>query len=76
MMNRLAFEAADRHLKDICDNQNTFGGKLVLLGEDFRQMLHLITHGSCESIVAAMIHRAVFWDECCILHLRTNMRLQ
>ena len=76
MMNRLASEAVDRHLQDICDNQNAFGEKPVLLGGDFRQILPVITHGSRESIVAAMIHRAVFWDECCILHLRTNMRLQ
>jgi len=36
MMNRLAFEVVDLHLKDICDNQNTFGGKLVFLGGHFR----------------------------------------
>jgi len=36
MMNRLAFEVVDRHLKDICDNQNAFSGKLVFLGGDFR----------------------------------------
>jgi len=76
MMNRLAFEAIDRHLKDICDNQNAFGGKLVLLKGDFRQILPVITHGSRESIVAAPIHRASFWNECSILHLRINMRLQ
>jgi len=33
MMNRLAFEAVDRHHKDICDSQNAFDRKLVLLGE-------------------------------------------
>jgi len=60
MMNRLAFEAVHRHLQDICDNQDAFGGKLVLLGGDFRQILPVITHGSLESIVAATIHRATF----------------
>ena len=30
MMNRLVFEAVDRHLKDICNNQNALRGKLVL----------------------------------------------
>jgi len=45
MMNRLAFEAVDHHLKDIYDNQNAFGRKLVLLGADFRQILLVITHG-------------------------------
>ena len=76
MMNRLAFEAVHRHLQDICDNQNAFGGKLVLFGGDFRQILPVITHGSRESIVAATIHRAIFWNDCSVLHLRINMRLQ
>ena len=26
MMNRFAFEVVNRHLKDICDNENDFGG--------------------------------------------------
>ena len=56
MMNRLTFEAVDCHLRDICDNQNAFDGKRVLLGEDFRQILPVIPHGSRESIVAATIH--------------------
>ena len=33
MMNRLAFEAVNRHLKDICDNENAFEGKLIVSGE-------------------------------------------
>jgi len=36
MINWLAFEAFNRHLKDICDNDNAFGGKLFILGGDFR----------------------------------------
>jgi len=76
MMNRLAFEAVNRHLKDICDNENGFGGKLVVLGGDFRQMLPVVVHGSRESIVAATVHRASFWNDCRVMHLRINMRLQ
>jgi len=34
MMNHLAFEAVNHHLKNICDNKNYFGGKLVILTED------------------------------------------
>ena len=36
----------------------------------------MITHGSRESIVAATIHRATFWNECSILYLHINIRLQ
>jgi len=56
MLNRSAFEAIDHRLKDRCDNQNAFGGKLVLLRGDFRQILPIITHKSHKSIVAAMLH--------------------
>jgi len=76
MINRLAFKVVHRPLQDICNNQNPFGGKLVLLGGDFRQMLPVITHRSRESIVPATIHRATFWNECNVLHLCINMRLQ
>jgi len=76
MTNHLAFEAVDRHLRDVCDNQNAFGGKLVHLGGDFKQILPVIAHGSRESIVVAKIHRAIFWNECSIFHLRINMKLQ
>ena len=34
-MNHLAFEAIHLHLQDICDNQNAFDEKLVLLGGGF-----------------------------------------
>jgi len=49
---------------------------LVLLGGDFRQILPVIAHGNRESIVAAMIYRATFWNECSILHLLISVRLQ
>jgi len=56
MMNRLVFEAVNRYLKDICDNENAFGGKLVMFGEDFRQILLVVTHSSRKSIVATIVH--------------------
>jgi len=76
MMHRLAFEAVNRHLKDICDNENAFRVKLVVLGGDLRQILPVVTHGSRESIVATTVHRAFFWNDCCVMHLSINMRLQ
>jgi len=60
MMNRLAFELVNRHLKDICDNENSFGGKLAVLGRDFRQMLLVVTCGNRESTVDAIVYRASF----------------
>jgi len=76
MMNGLAFEAINRHLKDICDNENAFGGKLVVLEGDFRQILPVVAHGSCESVVAATVKQASFWNDCRVMHLCINMRLR
>jgi len=76
MMNWLAFEAVNCLLKDICDNANAFGGKLVVLEGDFRKILPVVTHGGRESIVAATVHRASFWNDCRVMHLRINMKLR
>jgi len=48
MMNRMCFEAFDRTLRDIMrivnegNNQKSFGGKVVVLGGDFRQILPIV----------------------------------
>jgi len=42
MMNRLAFEAVNCHLKDICNNENAFEGQLVVLGGDFKQIIFVV----------------------------------
>jgi len=76
MMNRLTFEAVNRHLKDICDNENAFGDKLVVLGGDFRQILLVVAHSSRESFVAATAHRESSWNDCRVMHLCINMRLR
>jgi len=76
MMNWLAFEAVNYHLKDICDNENAFRGKLVVLGGDFRQILPVVAHDSRESIITATVHQASFWNDCRVLHLHINMRLR
>ncbi len=51
MMHRRAFEVVDRTLRDLMqldDTQATekiFGGKTMVLGGDFRQILHVVPKG-------------------------------
>ena len=63
MTHRFAFEAVDRTLRDILSkddlqaSEKIFGGKTVLLGGDFRQILPVIAGGSRQDTVLATINR-------------------
>jgi ATP-dependent DNA helicase PIF1 len=39
MMSKIDLERIDRTLQDIMNNDNPFGGKIILLSGDFRQIL-------------------------------------
>ncbi|KAI3507904.1 hypothetical protein L1887_22900 [Cichorium endivia] len=81
MIHKHAFEALDRTLRDIltCDNVNNsnliFGGKVVVFGGDFRQILPVIANGSRHDIVNASLSSSYIWDACKVLKLTKNMRL-
>uniref|UniRef100_A0A6N2LTF1 ATP-dependent DNA helicase n=1 Tax=Salix viminalis TaxID=40686 RepID=A0A6N2LTF1_SALVM len=61
MINRCCFEALDRSMRDVlseCENYNKdlpFGGKTILLGGDFRQILPVIPDGTKEQIINASL---------------------
>ncbi|XP_056697484.1 uncharacterized protein [Spinacia oleracea] len=77
-----AFEALDRTLRDIMGDKNCesssklFGGKVVLLGGDFRQVLPIIPKGGRQDIVQASINRSYIWNECNVFILKQSMRVR
>ncbi|RZB91533.1 ATP-dependent DNA helicase pif1 [Glycine soja] len=75
MCHRFAFEALDKSLKDIMPNNLPFGGKIVVFGGDFRQILPIVPKGNRSDIVHATINASYIWDHCQILKLTKNMRL-
>jgi len=81
MMNRMCFEAFDRTLRDImrnvddANNDKPFGGKAVVLGGDFRQILSVIKKGSRFNIIKSAINYSKLWNCCKVLKLSKNMRL-
>ncbi|XP_054818196.1 uncharacterized protein LOC129317801 [Prosopis cineraria] len=81
MAHKFCFEAPDKCLKDILKFSNLLatnlpsGGKVVVLGEDFRQILPVIPGGSSKKIVFATINSSYTWDNCQFLTLIRNMRL-
>jgi hypothetical protein len=82
MTHRHCFEALDRTLRDILAEDEPanaiipFGGKLVVLGGDFCQILRVVHKGSRSTIVNASITSSKLWPHVSVLKLRTNMRLQ
>ncbi|XP_010480490.1 PREDICTED: uncharacterized protein LOC104759239 [Camelina sativa] len=82
MTHRFAFEAVDRSMRDLLAEDDPkamhklFGGKTVLLGGDFRQILPVITGGSRQDTVLATINRSYLWDSCNFYSLTQNMRLK
>jgi hypothetical protein len=70
----LALKAVDRLLKEIMKCTKPFGGKVLLLGGDFRQTLPVVPHGSRSAIVEASLKFNVMWHKFKILHLNNNVR--
>jgi hypothetical protein len=81
MMHRRAFEAVDRTLRDLMQlddahvTDKIFGGKTVVLGGDFRQILLVVPKGGQEDIVSASLPRSHLWQHVTILCLHINMRV-
>jgi len=76
MAHKFCFEALDRTLRDILSNDQIFGGKVIVFGGDFRQILPLIPRGNRSDIFHASINSSYIWDSCEVLTLTKNMRLQ
>ena len=52
-----------------------FDGKVIVLGEDFRQILPVVINGSRYDIVKATLNYAKLWKHSKVLKLIENMRL-
>ncbi|XP_013622638.1 PREDICTED: uncharacterized protein LOC106328691 [Brassica oleracea var. oleracea] len=81
MTDRHAFEALDKSLRDILSLHDPkartllFGGKTVLLGGDFRQILPVIPQGTRADIVSASISHSYLWESCHKFTLQKNICL-
>ena len=77
MMNKHCFEALDRSLSDIVGKhrKKPFGGKIVVFGGDFRQVLPVINGAGRAEIVLAALNSSYPWEYCKVLKLTKNMRL-
>jgi hypothetical protein len=82
MTHRRCFEALDRTMRDLLSEHNpanamlSFGGKPIVLGGDFRQILPVVRKGSRSAVVGASITNSKLWQHVTLLKLHTNMRLR
>ncbi|XP_071740512.1 uncharacterized protein [Rutidosis leptorrhynchoides] len=76
MNDKRCFEALDRTLQDISNNENAvFGGKSIILGGDFQQTLPVVKNASRSQILAASIVNSYLWPSFKVFRLIENMRL-
>lgn len=76
MVHKHAFEALDRTFKDMMSNPiKIFGGKTIVLGGYFRQILPTTPEGTRKMTVDASINRSKLWRYFRIFSLGENMRI-
>ncbi|XP_018400734.1 PREDICTED: ATP-dependent DNA helicase pif1-like, partial [Cyphomyrmex costatus] len=75
MAPRYALEIIGRTLRDIMNNNLPFGGKIIILGGDFRQLLPIKLHGTRSEIVNLSIKFSYVWKYFTSFSLSKNMRV-
>ncbi|XP_016566994.2 uncharacterized protein LOC107865177 [Capsicum annuum] len=67
-------EALDLLLKDLMDTKMLFGEKVVVLGGDFRETLHVVRNEKKEDFISQTLLYSQIWNQLEKLHLSENMR--
>ncbi|XP_076937964.1 uncharacterized protein LOC143605899 [Bidens hawaiensis] len=74
MAKRQAIEAVDRTLQEIIGVRLPFGGKIMVMGGDFRQMFPVINRGTRAQIVDSSLRMSLIWSLTKKMRLTINMR--
>nr|GEY82872.1 hypothetical protein [Tanacetum cinerariifolium] len=74
MAKRQAVEAVDRTMQDITGVRLPFGGKIMVLGGDFRQVLLVVKRGTRAQIVDSNLKMSPLWAGIIKMRLTINMR--
>ncbi|CAF2670294.1 unnamed protein product [Rotaria sp. Silwood2] len=69
-----ALNAVDILLRDIMNIDALFGGKIMMLGGDFRQVLPVIRFSNRADLIAASLKSSNLWPYFKVMHLHQNMR--
>ncbi|TVU06803.1 hypothetical protein EJB05_46838, partial [Eragrostis curvula] len=74
MTKRQSIECLDRSLQDIMGCDEPFGGKIMVFGGDFRQVLPVVPRGTRAQITNATLQRSYIWEWIRKVRLTQNMR--
>eukprot|EP00267_Zea_mays_P053373 XP_020406492.1 uncharacterized protein LOC109945102 [Zea mays] len=75
MTKRQAVEALDNSMRDVMGRPGLpFGGKTIVFGGDFRQVLPVVRKGSRAQVVASSLRMSYLWESMSHLKLVSNMR--
>jgi hypothetical protein len=75
MQHKFAVEAVNRSLQDLRDNQQPFGGVLVIFGGDFCQTLPVVRGGTLANQGNACVLSSFIWRNIRVFSLFDNLRL-
>ncbi|XP_047141082.2 uncharacterized protein LOC124816096 [Hydra vulgaris] len=76
MIPKYALSAIDKLLQDICNNNFPFGGKVVVMGGDFRQILPVVKRGRPAEVIESCLKCSEHWQYVQRFSLTLNMRVQ
>lgn len=74
MANRQTIETVDRSFRDILDVNEPFGGKVIVFGGDFRQVLPVVPKSTRAQTINASLVRSYLWHHMERIKLTRNMR--
>ncbi|XP_074313808.1 ATP-dependent DNA helicase PIF1-like [Silene latifolia] len=74
MAKRQSIEYFESTLRDVCSNNLLFGGKIVVFGGDFRQVLPVIPKSTLQEALNSSFVMSSLWPKLEKLHLTVNMR--
>ncbi|XP_020266489.1 ATP-dependent DNA helicase RRM3-like [Asparagus officinalis] len=74
MAKRVTIETLDRTLRDLMDQDEPFGGKVIVFGGDFRQVLPVVPRSTRSQTIKESLVSSHLWSKMIKLQLSKNMR--
>ncbi|PAV76155.1 hypothetical protein WR25_25064 [Diploscapter pachys] len=75
MVPKFALEIIDRKLKELMDNDLIFGGKVFIIGGDFRQILPVKKKAGRNELVNLSVVQSKLWKNFRVFRLKENRRV-